>query len=55
MHMGKRPLAEAQKPKADALGSYHWLMGDKQTEAEIGGGAAAKETITGAGTLVGVG
>ena len=55
MHTGKRPLAEAQKPKADALGAYHWLMGDKQTEAEIGGRAVAKETITGVNRLVGVG
>ena len=34
---GKRPLPESLKSKLEALGAYHLLIGDKQTELEIVG------------------
>ncbi len=43
---GKRPLPEALKRKVQALGAYHLLIGDKQTEAQTGGEAVAQKEKT---------
>ena len=43
---GKRPMPEALETKVKALGAYHLLIGDKQTEASWMASQAGFEPAT---------
>ena len=43
---GKRPIPDALRTKIDALGAYHLLIGDKQTEGRTGDETPAQKEKT---------
>ena len=43
---GKRPMPEALRTKVEALGAYHLLIGDKQSEVMVMASQAGFEPAT---------